>query len=476
MLQATVRRIEGFAAQPIGAPIIVCNDAHRFVTRRQLIESNFADAELISEPIGRNSAPALTVAALHAMEDSSAANVQQASSERADPVLLVMASDHVVRDVASFHNGVAIAAAAAARDVIVTFGIVPTEAATGFGYLRVGPTSAAHPDAFELNAFIEKPNKERARAYLSDGGYLWNSGMFVVRASVWLRAMRALAPAMLHACERALSAAQRRPSGAGAERAGHDILLDRDAFTSCVSDSIDYAVMEKLARHPELKISGAIVPLDCGWSDVGAWDSAWDVSAKDEHGNAAQTVHEDDVMFLDANDCYVRTTGPSAPLVACIGIQNTVVVQTPDALLIADKSRAQDVKDIVTRLSQRGDSRASLHRKVHRPWGWYDSLGSGPDGAGFQVKHIGVHPGQSLSLQLHHKRAEHWVVIKGHATILVGEEERVYQPGEHVFIPIGSVHRLTNKTNEPVEIVEVQLGSYLGEDDIVRLADVYGRA
>ena len=460
MLQSTALRLRGFVHEATSAPIVVCNDSHRFVTRRQLQEIGVNDAQLIAEPVGRNTAPALTLAALLAAE----------RSEADDPVLLVMPADHAIPDLASFHAAVTVAlratqaqsGAANEGDAIVTFGVVPVEPATGYGYLRIGGTSAFDASAFALESFVEKPTLEVARGYVDSKQYLWNSGLFVVRTSVWLRAMASFEPAMLAACKAAL---------ASAKKVGDDLLPDATVFADCTSNSIDYAVMEKLAAHPEVGIHGAVVPLSAGWSDIGSWDSAWALAAKDEHGNAA-IGH---AIFENSHNTYVRTTGSNAPLVACVGINDAIIVHTPDAILVASKSHAQDVKKIAMHLANTSDSRADLHRKVHRPWGWYDSLGSGPDGAGFQVKHIGVHPGESLSLQLHHKRAEHWVVIKGTATITVGQSVRDYEPGEHVFIPLGDVHRLENKTDAAVEIVEVQLGVYLGEDDIVRLQDNYSR-
>ena len=463
MLQSTALRLRGFTDSATSAPIVVCNDSHRFVTRRQLQEIGIEDAQLLAEPVGRNTAPALTLAALLAAARSTAI----------DPVLLVMPADHAIPDLVSFHAAVAVALRASqaqsqgtnAGDAVVTFGIVPVEPATGYGYLRIGGTSAFDAGAFALDRFVEKPTLDVAREYVDSKEYLWNSGLFVVRASVWLRAMAAFEPTMLATCKAAL---------ASARKVGDDLLPDAAIFAACPSNSIDYAVMEKLAAHPEIGIYGAVVPLSAGWSDIGSWDSAWAISGKDDHGNAA--IGE--AIFENSHNTYVRTTGPNAPLVACVGIDNAIIVHTPDAILVASKSHAQDVKKIAAHLTALSDSRADLHRKVHRPWGWYDSLGSGPNseaGAGFQVKHIAVHPGQSLSLQLHHKRAEHWVVVKGTATITVGENVRDYLPGDHVFIPLGDVHRLENKTDATVEIVEVQLGAYLGEDDIVRLQDNYAR-
>ena len=453
MLQATAQRLKGFAEESVGPPVVVCNDAHRFMTRRQLQEIGLHQSTLIAEPVGRNTAPALTLAAL--------------SIAATEAVMLVMPADHVIPDVESFRAATEIAAVAAHAEgpgfaSIVTFGIVPTEPATGYGYLQVGGTSHFHPAAFSLKRFVEKPTLEVAKEYVDSGQYLWNSGLFVMRVSVWLQAMTVLAPDMLAACKASL---------AQGKRVGDDLLPDRETFAACPADSIDYAVMEKLGSDPALKVLGAVVPLNAGWSDVGAWDSAWAIATKDAHGNAS--IGE--AMFENSHNTYVRSTGPNAPVIACVGINDAVIVHTHDAILVASKDCAQDVKRIANQLSERKDSRAELHRKVYRPWGWYDSLGSGPDGTGFQVKHIGVYPGQSLSLQLHHKRAEHWVVVNGTATITVGELVRDYNPNEHVFIPLGDVHRLENRTESAVEIIEVQLGAYLGEDDIVRLQDNYSR-
>ena len=454
MLQATAQRLTGFAEESVGAPVVVCNDAHRFMTRRQLQEIGLNQATLIAEPVGRNTAPALTLAALAILDP--------------EAVMLVMPADHVIPDVEAFRAATEIAAIAAhAADAgmasIVTFGIVPMEPAIGYGYLQVGGTSAFHPAAFNLERFVEKPTLDVAKEYVDSGQYLWNSGLFVVRVSVWLRAMSLLAPDMLAACKAALALGK---------RVGEDLLPDRETFAACPADSIDYAVMEKLGNDSALKIMGAVVPLNAGWSDVGAWDSAWAIATKDAHGNAS--IGE--AIFENSHNTYVRSTGPNAPVIACVGISDAIIVQTPDAILVASKDSAQDVKKIANHLASRKDSRAELHRKVYRPWGWYDSLGSGTNGAGFQVKRISVYPSQSLSLQLHHQRAEHWVVVTGTATITVGELAEDYAPGEHVYIPVGAVHRLQNNTATAVEIVEVQIGAYLGEDDIVRLTDVYGRA
>ncbi len=457
MLQSTILRLSEFAANDVGAPVIVCNGSHRFVTRRQLQEVGINNTSIIAEPVGRNTAPALTLAALSARD----------RDPSIDPVLVVMPADHCIANLEKFQQALTAALRAATavaenKECIVTFGIVPTEPATGYGYLRFGKQSAFDSAAFVLDGFIEKPTQIRAQQLIDSGNVLWNSGLFVVRASVWLKVIAALEPVMLEVCTACLTSA---------DLSRNDQLLNADLFAKCPSISIDYAVMEKLSSHAELNVDGAVVPLDAGWSDIGTWDSAWAVSAKDENGN----VSVGEAIFEKTHNTYVHTSGPNAPLIACLGVDDAIVVQTPDAILVANKRYAQDVKNITAQLAERRDVRADLHRKVHRPWGTYDSLGSGPDGAGFQVKHIAVYPGQSLSLQLHHRRAEHWVVIKGCATITVGESIRDYSPGDHVFIEVGTVHRLENRTETPVEIIEVQLGAYLGEDDIVRIEDVYQR-
>lgn len=464
MLQATAARVFQLNGLEIAAPLVVCNESHRFVTRRQLTELGLGRARLIAEPFGRNTAPALTVAALLA---------KRHDEGDVDPILVVMPADHVIADVARFQAALSSAVNAAhtrtaSGDAIVTFGVVPTEPATGYGYLHVGAESEFGFGSRELNQFIEKPSIEVAQSYLASGQYLWNSGLFVLRASVWLKAMAALAPAMLAAGVAAM---------ASARIVDADYLLDRDAFAACPADSIDYAVMEKLGSNLALGVHGVVIPLDAGWSDAGAWDSAWSIASKDSEGNAATGAAGVDgaTIFEASRNNYVRSTDPNAPVIALVGVVDTVVVHTPDAILVAHKDHVQNVKHIVAKLVARKDPRADLHRKVFRPWGWYDSLGSGRSGNCFQVKHISVYPGHSLSLQLHHRRSEHWVVIRGTATITIGELTREYQSNEHVSIPLGAAHRLENKTDMDVEVIEVQLGEYLGEDDIVRLQDNYHR-
>ena len=442
MLQDTARRLDGMPDSIArAAPIVVCNSEHRFLAAQQLQESGIDGARLILEPQGRNTAPALTLAALVA-----------------DPhaILLAMPADHVVAQPAQLHAAVEAAWRLAVAGAMVTFGIVARRPETGYGYIQKGePVEGA--DAFAIRSFAEKPSLELALAYLESGNFLWNSGLFMVRADQWLSAMAALQPQMLQACRSAIDQSQRdldfiRP------HAG--------AFASCPADSIDYAVMERLPGNTALGIDSCVVPLDAGWSDLGAWDALWDILPRDAQGNACcgQT------LAVETRDSLLFSENR---LIAAVGVDNIVVVETPDAVLVADKRRTQDVKKIVAQLKAQGRSLASTHRKVHRPWGWYDSIDSGER---FQVKRIVVNPGASLSLQMHHHRAEHWIVVRGTAQVTNGERTFLLGENESTFIPLGHAHRLANPGKVPLEIIEVQSGSYLGEDDIVRFEDTYGRA
>lgn len=445
MLQETARRLDGFAGEEggCGPIIVVCNAEHRFMAAEQLRQAGVADARIVLEPAGRNTAPALALAAL------------AAQAEAADPILLVMPADHVVTDRPAFQAAVAAGLPAAHGGALVTFGIVPSRPETGYGYIRA---SSRHDDgALKIAAFVEKPDLERACAYVASGEYLWNSGLFMMRASVWLTALAALAPEMASACHAAFAAAKQDIDF---------IRVDATAFAACPSDSIDYAVMERLADRPELGIEGVVVPMSAGWSDVGAWDALWEVMDKDEAGNAC---HGDTVLEGCANSLVYG----GGRLVAGVGLNNVIVVETADAVLVADKSATQDVKKIVTRLKAEGRSLAHSHRKIYRPWGWYDSIDCGER---FQVKRIVVNPGAKLSLQMHHHRAEHWVVVKGTAEVTNGEKVFLLTENESTYIPIGHTHRLANPGKLPLEMIEVQSGSYLGEDDIVRFDDTYGRA
>ena len=439
MLQCTARRLEGFDG-PVLAPMVVCNEEYRFITAEQLRTCGTPSERIVLEPFGRNTAPALTLAALLAGED--------------DPVLLVMPADHVIRDLPAFQAAVASGARLARDGAMVTFGIVPERPETGYGYIRCGDSVAA--DARAIAGFVEKPDAQTAQQYVDSGAYLWNSGIFMMRASVWLKAIEALQPAMAQACRAAVDAP--------AQDADF-VRIDAAAFEACPSDSIDYAVMEHLAERPALGIAGVVVPLSAGWSDLGAWDALWAVADKDDAGNVARG----DVMFEGAEDNLVFA---SDRLVACLGVRGVVVVETPDAVMVADKRCTQDVKKLVARLKTDARSEAAAHRKIHRPWGYYDSIDAGER---FQVKRIVVNPGAALSLQMHHHRAEHWIVVQGTARVTRGEEILLLTENQSTYIPLGTVHRLENPGKLPLEMIEVQSGGYLGEDDIVRFEDTYGR-
>ncbi len=445
MLQQTVRRTAGLPSSAVvvdGAPIVVCNEDHRFMAAQQLAAVGVRTDRILLESAGRNTAPALTLAAL------------MARREDADPLLLVMPADHAVADVPRLQAAVLAALDACAAGAMCTFGVVPVRPETGYGYIRRG---AAHGGGlFGIASFAEKPDAAHAQQYLASGEYLWNSGMFMVRASVWLSAIARYRADISAACIAAMAAATRD---------GDFVRPDAQAWSACPSDSIDYAVMERLPRNPELGIAARVVPLDAGWSDVGAWDALWQLRAHDADGNACAG----DTLMLHSADCLVMASGR---LVAGIGLQDLVIVETPDAVLVADKTRVQEVRDVVAQLKASGHAPADTHRKVQRPWGWYDSIDQGER---FQVKRIVVNPGASLSLQLHHHRAEHWVVVKGVARITNGDRDFVLRENESTYIPRGHKHRLANPGPDPLEIIEVQSGDYLGEDDIVRFEDDYGR-
>ncbi len=445
MLQDTALRLQGMPAHvPLAsAPILVCNAEHRFLAAGQLAAIGIAQPQIVLEPTGRNTAPALTLAAL------------QATAHGADPLLLAMPADHVVTDRPALHAAVAQAHAVASAGAMVTFGIVPNRPETGYGYIQRG--AAQDRGAYAIASFAEKPDAATAQRYLDSGEYLWNAGLFLVRASVWLKAIGACRPDILTACETAMQHAVRDLDF---------IRPDTAAFQACPSDSIDYAVMERLPQRADLGIPACVIPLQAGWSDLGAWDALWDVLPHDANGNA--TVG--DAVLHDSHDSLLMG---NSRLVAGVGLNHIVVVETPDAVLVADKRQTQNVKHIVAQLKAQGHQLANSHRKVHRPWGWYDSIDSGER---FQVKRIVVNPGASLSLQMHHHRAEHWVVVKGTAQVTNGDKTFLLGENESTFIPLGHVHRLANPGKLPLEIIEVQSGSYLGEDDIVRFEDTYGRA
>ena len=442
LLQSTATRLAGFKGAPEVAaqPLVVCNEEYRFITAEQLRAAGKPASTLILEPMGRNTAPALTLAAL--------------ASAEADPVLLVMPADHVVTDKASFQRAIEDGAQLAVAGAVVTFGIVPDRPETGYGYIQAGE-SGQH-GARRIARFVEKPDLATAERYLASGEYLWNSGLFMLRASIWLKAIGHFHPDILAACESAMEKGSRDA----------DFLrVDKTAFAACPSGSIDYAVMEKLPGDTALGVAAHVVPMSCGWSDVGAWDALWQVAEKDGAGNATRG----DVMLHETSGSLVMADGR---MVACIGIEDMVVIETPDAVLVARKDRTQEVKQIVARLKTQSRSEAATHRKVYRPWGWYDSIDGG---ARFQVKRIVVKPGASLSMQMHHHRAEHWIVVTGTARVTRGDEVLLVSENQSTYIPLGTKHQLENPGKVPLEMIEVQSGTYLGEDDIVRFHDTYGR-
>ncbi|MFC4422381.1 mannose-1-phosphate guanylyltransferase/mannose-6-phosphate isomerase [Cupriavidus pampae] len=451
LLEATALRLEGVAARtgrPAGLdapPIVVCGEEHRFMVV-DMLKRQGKRARVVSEPCGRNTAPALTVAALQALV---------AAGEHGDAVLVATPADHCVTDTEAFRNAIAIAVQHAERGAIVTLGARPTAPETGFGYIHAG--AAVPPGGFVIDRFVEKPHLELAQHYVDSGEYWWNCGVFVVLASVWLEAVSKLQPDMYRQCRAACQ-------GEGASTVSGDVLqLEREAFDGCPSDSIDYAVMEKLDALPG--ITGMLVPLDAGWSDVGSWAAIWDIAAKDNAGNAFRGR----VLFDGATSCLAHSEGR---LIACVGVQDVVVVETADAVLVVDKHHVQDVKNVVQRLRIEHGAEVVNHRKVQRPWGCYDSIDHGER---FQVKRIVVDPGASLSLQMHYHRAEHWVVVRGTARVTCGDTVSILSENQSTYIPIGTLHRLENPGKTPLEIIEVQSGAYLEEDDIVRFEDNYGR-
>lgn len=444
MLQETALRLDGLRIPiPVAAaPLVVCNDDYRFITAEQLRMVGKGGRNVVLEPVGRNTAPALTLAALVAM------------AQGADAVLVVMPADHVIADAPAFRAAIERGLPQAMAGGMVTFGIVPDRPETGYGYIRRGAEMAEGVD--RIGAFVEKPDLARAEGYVASGEYLWNGGIFMMRASVWLKAVSHLVPKMAEACRRACG---------GAVQDADFVRVEKASFLACPADSIDYAVMERLAEDPDLGIPGCVVPMEVGWSDVGAWDALWQVSERDEFGNASRG----DVLLEGCRDSLVFA---ESRLVACLGIDRLVVVETQDAVMVAPMERTQDVKKLVSRLKAEARPQVASHRKVHRPWGCYDSVDAG---ARFQVKRIVVKPGASLSLQMHHHRAEHWIVVRGTAKVTRGEETFLLSENQSTYIPLGVTHRLENPGKLPLEIIEVQSGSYLGEDDIVRFQDTYGR-
>ncbi|NCF20346.1 MAG: mannose-1-phosphate guanylyltransferase/mannose-6-phosphate isomerase [Haliea sp.] len=433
MLQQTLQRTSGMEET---RPLVVCNEEHRFMVAEQLRQVDLQASALILEPRGRNTAPAVALAAI------------QALAKDRDALLLVLPADHLIREVDAFVEAVGKAVPLAQQGRLVTFGVVPSAAETGYGYIKCG--ESLDTDLYDLERFVEKPDAATAQAYVDSGSYLWNSGMFLLRAETYLDQLASHAPEILNCCRQAM------------EHASADLDFvrpDAEAFDQCPSDSIDYAVMEKTD-------AGAVVSLDCGWSDVGAWSSLWDVAERDADGNA----RIGDVVVDNCHNNYLRS---ESRLLAATGVDDLVVVETADAVLVSHRDKVQDVKRIVNRLKAEQRQEVALHRRVYRPWGSYESLITADR---FQVKRIVVNPGQTLSLQLHHHRAEHWIVVHGTAEVTC--EDRVFMLGEDesTYIPLGHKHRLANPGRIPLELIEVQSGAYLGEDDIVRFQDEYGRS
>ena len=441
MLQATILRLQGLQ---VAAPCLICNEQHRFLVVEQLRRLGLEQAPLLLEPVGRNTAPAIALAAL------------QALGQADDPILLVLAADHLIQDVEAFHASIRTALPLAEAGRLVTFGIVPTHPETGYGYIERG--AALEAGGFAVGRFVEKPDPATAHRYLICGDYFWNSGMFLFRASRYLEGLERFRPDILAACRAALDVAPQDPCF---------VRVDPDAFAACPEDSIDYAVMEPLCNAAEGSSAiAAMVPLDAGWSDIGSWSALWEVSAKDAEGN----VFKGDVLIQDSRNTYVHA---DSRLVATLGVEDLVIVETKDALLVAHKDRVQDVKKIVERIRESGRQEHVNHREVYRPWGVYDSIDNGHR---YQVKRITVQPGAKLSVQMHHHRAEHWIVVSGTAKVTNGENTYLVAENQSTYIPVGQIHALENPGVIPLELIEVQSGSYLGEDDIVRFEDVYGRA
>ena len=435
MLQNTAMRLEGIEHE---APVVICNEEHRFSVAEQFRANNIANSGIILEPVGRNTAPAIALAALNAVKNGD------------DPLLLVLAADHVIKNEAAFCQSVNNAAPLAQEGKLVTFGIVPTAPETGYGYIKGGDSiSGAESEAFVVSEFVEKPDLSTAEQYLASGDYYWNSGMFLFKASTYLAELKAHNPAIYTACENSIASTQ----------ADADFIrVDKAAFEACPDDSIDYAVMENTTQ-------AVVVPMDCGWSDVGSWSALWEIEDKDENGNA----FKGDVISVNSTNSYVNA---EEKLVAVIGLDDVVVVETKDAILVSKKSEVQLVKNVVNELKANDRSEFKLHREVYRPWGKYDSVDNGER---FQVKRITVKPGAKLSVQMHHHRAEHWIVVSGTAMVTNGDKQIMLTENQSTYIPIGVIHALENPGKVDLELIEVQSGSYLGEDDIVRFEDRYGR-
>ncbi|OHU88510.1 MULTISPECIES: mannose-1-phosphate guanylyltransferase/mannose-6-phosphate isomerase [Pseudoalteromonas] len=432
LFQQTVLRLQGL---PHASPLVICNEEHRFMTAEQLRQIDHTDTQILLEPEGRNTAPAIALAALKALEKGK------------DPILLVLAADHVIADIQAFHHAVEQAVALAKHNHLVTFGIVPTHPHTGYGYIKSG--QAQQPYGYRVDSFVEKPTLELATHYLSTGEYYWNSGMFMFKASRYLEELKQYQCDIYSACKAAMR--DQTPDL-------DFIRINQDAFAECPSNSIDYAVMEH-TKH------GLVVPLDAHWNDVGEFSALWDISQRDEQGN----VIKGDVKALDTQNTLILNEDK---LVATLGVQDLVIINTKDALLVAHQDHTQKVRDIAQHLQDENRSEASIHREVYRPWGKYDAFDRGER---FLVKRITVKPGAKLSKQMHYHRSEHWVVVAGTAKVLIGDKEQYVGENESVYIPIAQVHALENPGKVDLELIEVQSGAYLAEDDIVRFDDQYGR-
>ncbi|EGO6532186.1 mannose-1-phosphate guanylyltransferase/mannose-6-phosphate isomerase [Escherichia coli] len=434
LLQETLKRLDGLNCLP---PVIVSNNEHRFIVAEQLRQFGVDDFQIILEPVGRNTAPAVALAALKALE------------LHGDHHMLVLAADHAIQDIEAFHAAVLAAEQESVDNKLVTFGIVPTKPETGYGYIKKG--EQVKNSVFKVNSFVEKPDLETAKNYLEQKCYLWNSGMFMFmfKASVYLDELKKFRPDILAACKESLSSASTDLDF---------IRLNSDVFAECPDESIDYAVMEKTQDC-------VVIPLDADWSDIGSWTSLWEISEKDEHEN----VSHGDVINYNSRNNYIYSEGS---LISTVGVNNLIIVQTKDALLVAQQDNVQDIKKIVEILKKQKRSEHISHREVYRPWGRYDSVERGDR---YQVKRITVKPGECLSTQMHHHRAEHWVVVAGTAKVTCGERTYFVTENESTFIPIGTVHTLENPGKIPLEVIEIQSGVYLGDDDIVRLSDKYGR-
>ncbi|MCL1143249.1 mannose-1-phosphate guanylyltransferase/mannose-6-phosphate isomerase [Shewanella gaetbuli] len=433
MLQTTANRLAGLQHKP---PVVICNEEHRFSVAEQFRLNNIDNSGIILEPVGRNTAPAIALAAMLAIRNGE------------DPLMLVLAADHVIKDEPAFCHAVNQAIPLAQQNQLVTFGIVPTQPETGYGYIQRG-ASLADNLGFEVNQFVEKPDLATAENYLATGNYYWNSGMFLFKASAYLKELKQYRPLIYTACEASLADTT------------HDldfIRINQTVFETCPDESIDYAVMEN-TQH------AVVVPMDCGWSDVGSWSALWEIQDKDADGN----VFNGDVIGINTQNSYVKA---SEKLVATIGLDDVVVVETKDAILVAKQSEVQQVKNVVEQLKSQQRSEWQHHREVYRPWGKYDSI---DNGGRFQVKRITVKPGAKLSVQMHHHRAEHWIVVSGTAKVTNGDKDILLTENQSTYIPVGVVHALENPGIVPLELIEVQSGSYLGEDDIVRFEDRYGR-